>query len=242
MSVSIVIPCYNQGKYLGEAIESCFRQPAASEVIVVDDGSTDDTRAVAQSFPRIRYVHQENRGLCKARNRGFHESSGNFVNFLDSDDRLPDGAIDAGLTALSDAPKCVFAYGGMTRIGIDGGTVSRRDEPTRANPYRDLLETNYITTPGMVLFRRSVLRDLGLFDPAFPGCADYDVYLRITRTRSVVAHAALAVERRVHPESMSLNAAQMLRESLLVHRRQWPHVENDGELRAAYRRGRARWK
>ena len=87
--LSIVIPVYNGANYLREAIESALAQTFRNvEVLVVDDGSTDETAAVARSFRDVRYLYQENRGLAAARNTGLRESSGRFVVFLDADDRL----------------------------------------------------------------------------------------------------------------------------------------------------------
>ena len=90
--VSVVIPCYNSARYLGETIESVLAQTYARvEVIVVDDGSTDATPKIAQSYP-VQYVYQTNRGISAARNAGVVHSRGKYVQFLDHDDRLlPDG-------------------------------------------------------------------------------------------------------------------------------------------------------
>ena len=86
--VSVVIACYNQGRFLGEAIESALRQTYAPiEVIVADDGSTDRTAEVAAAYP-VRCLRQRNQGAPAARNHGFRESHGRFVLFLDADDRL----------------------------------------------------------------------------------------------------------------------------------------------------------
>src|SRR5437899_3943833 len=85
--VSIVIVCYNQARYLREAIQSALAQTIADiEVLVVDDGSTDNTRDVALSFSAVRYVHQENQGLAAARNTGIRETTSPYLLFLDADD------------------------------------------------------------------------------------------------------------------------------------------------------------
>src|SRR5437899_5141022 len=86
--VSIVIVCYNQARYLPEAIHSALAQTLTDiEVLVVDDGSTDKTRDVVRSFPTVRCVYQRNQGLAAARNTGIHETTGLYVLFLDADDR-----------------------------------------------------------------------------------------------------------------------------------------------------------
>ena len=96
--VTVVIPCYNQAHFLGEAIESVLSQSYRNfELIVVDDGSTDETSEVASRYERVRLFQQENQGLAGARNRGLGEAKGEYVVFLDADDRLLAGALEAGL-------------------------------------------------------------------------------------------------------------------------------------------------
>src|SRR5215204_1671374 len=99
--VSVVIPCYKQAHFLGEAIESVLAQSYPNfEIIVVDDGSPDNTSEVAASYPRVRLVRQENQGLSAARNSGLSRSEGEYVVFLDADDRLLPGALQVGLECL----------------------------------------------------------------------------------------------------------------------------------------------
>lgn len=87
--VSVVITCYNHGQYLARAIESVLSQNhKETEIIVVDDGSTDDTKSVAQNYPNVKYVYQSNQGLSVARNTGIDYSSGAYLVFLDADDWL----------------------------------------------------------------------------------------------------------------------------------------------------------
>src|ERR687890_532744 len=99
--VSVVIPCYNQARFLGEAIQSVLSQGYTDlEIIVVDDGSKDGTEEVASGYaredPRVRLIRRENGGLAEARNRGLAEAGGEYVVFLDSDDRLVSGALEVG--------------------------------------------------------------------------------------------------------------------------------------------------
>src|SRR5215203_3209221 len=110
--VSVIIPCYNQGAFLAESVQSALSQTyPCVEIVVVNDGSTDDTEAVAARFPEVRCVTQENRGLAGARNRGLAESRGDLLIFLDADDRLLPGAIDTGVRVLSQDSAAAFAAG-----------------------------------------------------------------------------------------------------------------------------------
>ena len=100
--VSIVVVCYNQAQFLGEAIESALAQTYQFvEILVVDDGSTDETAQVAAAFPRVHYIHQSNRGLPAARNAGLHRSTGEYIVFLDADDRLFRSAVQEGMRCFA---------------------------------------------------------------------------------------------------------------------------------------------
>jgi glycosyltransferase involved in cell wall biosynthesis len=124
--VSVVIPCYNQAHFLGEAIESVLAQRHPRlEVIVVDDGSPDDTSEVAARYPGVRCVRQENQGLSAARNAGLRHSGGEYVVFLDADDRLLPEAIEAGLRGFEAHPECAFVYGDYRVIATDGSFLRR---------------------------------------------------------------------------------------------------------------------
>ena len=123
--VTVVIPCYNQAHFLGEAIGSVLNQSYRNfEIIVVDDGSTDNTSEVASHYEEVRLVRQENRGLAGARNRGLGEANGEFLVFLDADDRLLPGALEAGLGRFEANPECAFVSGQARRIAEDGTLLS----------------------------------------------------------------------------------------------------------------------
>src|SRR3712207_6844017 len=103
--VSVVIPCYNQAHFLGEAIESDLGQTYPHfEVLVVDDGSTDNTQEVAAPYPGVRCIRQENQGLAAPRNTGIRHTKGTQLVFLDADDRLLPGALASGLYAPKEHP------------------------------------------------------------------------------------------------------------------------------------------
>src|SRR4051794_16571198 len=100
-SASIVVVCHNQAEFLSEAIGSALSQTHPSvEVVLIDDGSTDNTEEAARQYPDITYVQQRNRGLASARNRGIKESKGDFIAFLDADDRLLADAIASGIAGF----------------------------------------------------------------------------------------------------------------------------------------------
>ena len=119
--VSVVIPCYNGGRFLREAIESVLHQTCrAAEIVVVNDGSTDDTAAVARSFDQVRYIEQRNQGAPAARNTGMRSSTGDFLVFLDADDRLQPHALATGVESLAANPEWAFVSGEVRVIDEDG--------------------------------------------------------------------------------------------------------------------------
>ena len=238
--VSVVIPCNNQGRFLAEAIGSATATHHHVEVVVVDDGSTDDTAAVARQFP-VLYVKQSNRGVAAARNRGLEESTGSFVIFLDADDRLLPGAIDSAARSLASRPDCAMAYGRCTMMGPDGTPWPTPGIPTvRTGHHAALLRTNMIWMPAMAIFRRRPLIRLRGFASGFDAAADYDLYLRLSRAEPIHDHGLTVAAYRRHDASMSGNASRMLEHTLAVMQRHRPAV-ND-ELFSTWQEGWANWQ
>lgn len=236
--ISIVIPCYDQAQYLGEAIQSVVDQTfPAKEIVIVNDGSTDDTVAVAGRFPGVRCITQERRGLAAARNIGLAHCQGELVVFLDADDRLMPGALEAGARLMTADRSLAFAAG-LSRFIDAAGEPMPTDQPVRGSgdPYRTLLRRNSIRNPAMVMFRRAVVESAGGFDSTVNACADYDMYLRLSRQYPVRFHDAVVAEYRKHDANMSLDAALMLRQLCIVIRRHRVHA-SDREARDAYRAG-----
>lgn len=244
--VSIVIPCYNHGAFLDEALASIGTPAVATEIVVVDDGSTDSTSDVVARFETanaFRSVRQQNSGLAAARNRGLRESRGEFVVFLDADDRLAPGAVDFAAAVLGERPECAFVLGRCRMMDRDGNML---DTPVQTrivrDHYRELLRRNYIWMPGMVMFRRDALERVGGFNPAVNASADYDAYLHIARHHPVHDHGKVVAYYRKHDANMSGNAARMLRETLAVMSAQRPFLEGDEASLAAYHEGWRNWQ
>ena len=242
--VSVVIICYNHGRYLAEAIESVLAQTIGDvEVIVVDDGSIDDTPAVAARYPSIRYLRQRNQGMSAARNAGLRASRGRYVSFLDADDRLLPEALAAGAACLGEHPECAFVSGHYRMITADGEPIPTDPPPdVREGHYRVLLERNYIGMHATVLFRKEALESVSGFDRSMRACDDYEIYLRIAREKPVYCHDRTVAEYRWHGANTSLNWRLMLRSTLRPLRAQWRHAKGNVELEAAYRRGLLHWE
>jgi glycosyltransferase involved in cell wall biosynthesis len=170
--VSVVIPCHNYGAFLAEAIESALAQTHRPlEVIVVDDGSTDNTAAVAGRYP-IRVVSQQRLGVCVASNNGIRASSGEYVLRLDADDVLEPTYVEETLAALKPQPRAGFAYTEFTYFGAASGSY-----PVEEFDPDSLAERNYIHASA--LMRRDAFEAVGGYDPALAGarCEDWDLWL-----------------------------------------------------------------
>ncbi len=244
--VSIVIPCHDHGAFLAEALASIGTPLVTTEIIVVDNGSTDSTSDVLATFETrnvFRCVREQNSGLAAARNRGLRESRGQFVVFLDADDRLAPGAVDLGAATLNEHPECAFAFGRCRMMDRDGNMLDTPVQPRIVRDhYRELLRRNYIWTPGTVMFRRDALERAGGFNPATDASADYEVYLHIARHHPVHDHAKVVADYRRHDPDTSGNAARLLRETLAVMSSQRPFLEGDDASLAAYHEGWHNWQ
>jgi glycosyltransferase involved in cell wall biosynthesis len=237
--VSVVIACYNAARYLAETLDSVASQTYPRiEVIVVDDGSSDATATVAQSFP-VTYVHQENQGVSIARNTGILHCRGKYIQFLDHDDRLLPEAIETGVRVLEQYPEISMAVGEHRYIAVDGTTLgySSKSKVGR-NPYLRLLTHNFIEAPCSVLHRRSDLPETNIFDTTVQGAEDYELYLRIARQHQLTVHEAVVAEYRLHDGSLSQNAEKMMLATNRVLQMEQPFLEGSQTKMRQLDRGR----
>jgi glycosyltransferase involved in cell wall biosynthesis len=236
--VSVVVTCFNQACFLADAIESVLAQSyPRREVLIVDDGSTDATAAVAQRYP-VRYRWQPNAGLASARNAGIAATGGALLAFLDADDRLLPGALEAGVGCHRDHGGCGLVYGSYVYIDGAGRRIAA---PVRrravGDAYAALLCKNHIGMHATVTYRRAALEQAGGFDPALAACEDHDVYLKIAAQQRIAWHDRLVAEYRRHGANMSNDHARMLAARLCVLRRHEAQARTRPDHRRAYRAG-----
>ena len=233
-SVSVVIPCFNQAHYLGEAIESVLGQTfEATDLVVVDDGSADNSFEVAGRYPGLTRLRQENRGVAAARNGGLAASAGELVVFLDADDRLMPGALELGVEMLARRPHIAFVAGMPRDIRGDGTLIESSRQPlVTQDHYLQLLENCFIWSGSSVVHRRSALDQIGGFDESLAAGDDYDLYLRIAREFPIHCHDAVVTEYRRHGANTTRDPGVVLRSQLQVLERQEPRLRDRREREA----------
>lgn len=241
--VSVVIPCWNQAHFLGEAIESVLDQTYDRiEVAVVDDGSVDNCRQVVQRYPGVRYHYQSNRGAAAARNAGLGESRGEFIAFLDADDRLLSSAIEIGVTALQQDPRLAGAVGACRDIDPAGALLGIPAQPLiHRDHYLALLKSCFILSGSSVVFTRSCLGAVAGFNESLRTGDDYDLYLRLARHYPLECHGRVVTEYRRHASSLTTDPAVTLAGELDALRAQRGVLRSRHE-RSALRSGRRRAK
>lgn len=205
MLVSVAIPAYNGADYLREAIESVLVQTYKPiEIIVVDDGSTDHTKQVCESFgSKVRYIYQENDGTkgAGARERAMQEAKGEWLALLDQDDRWMPTKIEKQLQSLLAHPPAAIAFTGFRQIDAQGCIIRSLPVGPSGEIFHTLLRGNpYCTSSGM--FRRDILTHSG-FPDIDVTAADYDLWLRITRNYSVVVVDECLTEYRIYEGNYS---------------------------------------
>jgi len=241
--VTVVIPCYNQAKFLSEAIESVQQQTHPRwEVIVVDDGSTDDTAAVAARYEGVRLLRQANRGLSGARNSGMAAARGAYMVFLDADDRLLPRALEHGLRCLAEHPEAALTYGKYLIVYDNRTQPSHWWPGVEQDYYMHLLKVNYIGMHAAVVYRREVFEAVGGFDERLAACEDYDLYFRVARRFPVCCHTEFVAEYRQHGSNMTQNCALMLKSAMDVLNSQREYVRGNPRYEQALQDGVRFWR
>jgi glycosyltransferase involved in cell wall biosynthesis len=182
MKISVIIPSFNRAHTLPRAIDSVIHQTKpADEIIIVDDGSTDDTQLlIQQRYPMIKYLHQDNQGVSSARNLGIKSacSSSTWIALLDSDDEWHPNKLEHQMQALANKPSPLCH---TDEIWIrDGRPVNQMKKHAKSS--FNLFERSLnmcLISPSSALIRRDIFDQIGLFDTTLPACEDYDLWLRI---------------------------------------------------------------
>lgn len=227
---SLIIPAYNATQYLAEAVDSVRRQShAPAEIIIVDDGSTDDTAAVAQFLgPDIRYFYQENQGPSAARNYGIAQARHEFLAFIDADDLWPDGKVAQQLGLLAQQPELQMVLGLQQSFRL----VADPDNPA-APPVATYETPSFIYLVGCGIYRRTVFESVGGFDTSMRYGEDTDWFFRSweidTPMRMIMEPM---IHYRLHPGGMTHGRGIVEKGYLRVLKKSIDRRRENGNVRA----------
>ncbi len=184
---SIIVPCYNSSKYLPACLDSLLRQTYVDfEVVIIDDGSTDDTDNVIKPYlndSRMKYIKQQNAGPAKARNKGIKSAEGNFIAFLDSDDLWKATKLEKQMQLFADSSVGVIYSTAryINDLGQDVCSLNRMEYlKPREGKVTDFLFVDNFVPFSSVVIRRECLDKAGLFDEELGSSEDWDLLLRIS--------------------------------------------------------------
>jgi glycosyltransferase involved in cell wall biosynthesis len=215
--VSVIMPAYNCGKHIGEAIESVLIQNYPKfELIIVDDGSTDDTREQVLRYDdeRITYIYQENSGPSGARNRAIKQARGQYIVPLDADDMILPNCVMLHLQKFEKYPEADLVYSDVLLIDAVGNPIRVMNKPEyqdRRHLIRDLFRCGHPIVPFRLGIRRSVFDKIGFYDDQLCMPEDYDMMRRFVKAGLKAHHLGKPLHiRRMQPNSLSgaINAAK----------------------------------
>jgi glycosyltransferase involved in cell wall biosynthesis len=208
--VSVVIPVFNGERFLREAVQSVLdQQYSPLEIVVVDDGSTDNTAIVARDLPEpVRYLHQTNQGPAAARNRGIEQAQGSLIAFADADDLWPAGKLESQLPLLIKDPQIDIVLGRIQQVILSEA--------------HEFGETAFSVNLGSAVIRKSVFERIGLFDETMRYSEDVDWFMRARESgAAIVTIDAVTLLYRQHEQNMTrgkstaeLNVLKALKKSL----------------------------
>lgn len=215
--VSVIIPTYNRAEFLRSAIRSVLDQSVQDfEIVIVDDGSKDNTEEIVRSFndKRIKYIHHEtNKGAAGSRNTGLMHSNGEYIAFLDDDDEWLPEKLKMGVDLLENSPpKIGGVYSGFFKVDRTNGRVLVQITPTkRGDIFHDMFIENWVGTSSIVLLRKGCFEKVGLFDEGIVFGEDYDMWIRISKEFHFEYIKTPLVRYYIHGNRLSTNLGMQIR-------------------------------
>ena len=203
--VSIIIPTYNQSQYLEEAVESVLNQTYKNiEIIIVDDGSTDNTPEVIKSFDnKIIYIQQKNKGASGARNTGIKKANGQYIAFLDSDDLWLKNKLEKQIKFIQNNPEIGLLGTGCYQMIDINKMIYKKIFPAKNEILqKDLIKYNPFIQSS-VMIKKDVFNSIGLYDEKFKESEDYDLWLRIAQKYKVANLEQALVTKKYYAEGLS---------------------------------------
>jgi len=231
-TISVIIPVFNGAPFICKTLDSILKQEGSppDEVIVVDDGSTDQTPSVLNKYgSRIIYHRIPNSGVAEARNKGLEISTGQLIAFCDHDDLWAKDKLQKQLNVLLHFPTVGLCSGNFIRFHSAQNKDSRNhfaqlnyrrklmlDAPMTDQLFRHLLRENFIGTTSTVILRRNLVEKVGLFAPGYVPCDDYDYWLRCAMFTNFFLLSDVLVYKRIHESNLSHNRIRLFAKSTKV--------------------------
>jgi glycosyltransferase involved in cell wall biosynthesis len=236
--VSVIIPAYNSAAFLSDAVDSAVRQTYRSvELIIVNDGSTDDTSSLAERLAahdaRITVVHQPNAGLSAARNTGLKVARGEFVSFLDADDALLPEKIEHQVAFLREHPDCDLVYSDHYIANAKLEPIGLRAPGPPPLPFGELFVLRNWFPPVVPLITASLARRVGPFDESLHAAEDWDYWIRCAAAGRFGYRPGAVAVYRFHPNQMSRQSDRMRRSEFQLIDKHY----GDSERRSRLARG-----
>jgi len=244
-TVSVIISCYNSERFITDAIESVLSQTYKNyEIIIVDDGSTDNTKSLIINYPQIKYIYQKNQGVSSARNSGLKASKGKYIIFLDYDDILLPERLQLGVEYLESNLDCAFVLGWFDYIDSNGLVYKSNCGHLDNVDYKTMLRGEALVSPSGAMFRKRHLLAVGGFNAntnAGDG-EDYELYLKLSQKYPFYFHNVTVFQYRRHNNNISTkNGALKTMQALLnLLDCQSEYLKNEDEINS-YKAGKKHW-
>jgi glycosyltransferase involved in cell wall biosynthesis len=233
--VSVIVPAYNAASYIDETLGSLLAQTySCIEILVVNDGSTDDTKDVVESYgAKVRYIEVPNRGVCAARNIGVAQCFGDYVIFLDADDIFPERHVELMVQPLLDDPTIDVTFCDTLWFKeVDGQKqeLGQSDKHYFEQDIQRWLMRSFISM-GAAMYRKEALQMVGGFDVSLHNAADIDLHLKLARHTKWKYVPDTTLNYRVLPVSMSKNYHRFYFQSRNVRLKHMLNFEGAGYWR-----------
>jgi len=221
--VSVILPTYNRVHLIGRAIQSILNQTYQDfEIIIIDDGSKDDTEKIIRGFQekdkRIKYIRfEENKGAAAARNAGIKMSKGEYITFQDSDDEWVIDKLEKQMKIIETSSENIVVYCGFWRIDGDEKTyipdikISNRE----GNIHKELLKRNFIGTPSILLLKKN-LEKIGMFDENLSRLQDWDLVIRLSRYYNFILIDEPLYISHILPDGISVNDEYLINLQIIL--------------------------
>jgi glycosyltransferase involved in cell wall biosynthesis len=223
--ISLIIPTYNCASYLKRCIISALEQTYDNmEIIVVDDGSTDNTKNIVQSFgDSVHYIYQENRGLAGARNTGIKASKGQYLAFLDADDCFDKENIKVKTSYLEEHPQIDWVFSDWDEVDEEGNFLARGSikwsyakKQLKDRLFEELIYNRNFISPVTIMIKKAAMEKAGYFDPDVICQEDWDLWLRISLKHPAHYIDKVLVHVLIRPDSLSRNFSKWAQGNALI--------------------------